>query len=300
MSQSEQDQRMGFVAIVGQPNVGKSTLMNHILGVKLSITSRKPQTTRHQIFGINTLDNVQIAYIDTPGIHRQDKKAMNRYLNRAAKAALHDVDVIVFMVNGLQWDQQDTEIAKLLQEVKRPVVLVINKVDKISDKAALLPAIERLSEEYKFDHVMPLCAKDRDMVQAFEQKLLAYIPEGVHQFEPDQLTDRNDRFIASEIVREKLMRFLGEELPYVTTVTIDAFKEEDEIIRISAVIWVEKESQKVIVIGKKGEKLKKIGTDARIDMQQYFEKKVYLQCWVKIKSGWSDNEQALNQLGYNS
>ncbi len=300
MSQSEQDQRMGFVAIVGQPNVGKSTLMNHILGVKLSITSRKPQTTRHQIFGINTLDNVQIAYIDTPGIHRQDKKAMNRYLNRAAKAALHDVDVIVFMVNGLQWDQQDTEIAKLLQEVKRPVVLVINKVDKISDKAALLPAIERLSEEYKFDHVMPLCAKDRGMVQAFEQKLLAYIPEGVHQFEPDQLTDRNDRFIASEIVREKLMRFLGEELPYVTTVTIDAFKEEDEIIRISAVIWVEKESQKVIVIGKKGEKLKKIGTDARIDMQQYFEKKVYLQCWVKIKSGWSDNEQALNQLGYNS
>lgn len=292
------EQRMGYVAIVGQPNVGKSTLMNHLLGVKLSITSRKPQTTRHQIFGINTLDNVQIAYIDTPGIHAHDNKAMNRYMNRAAKAALYDVNVVVFMVDGLRWDKQDSKIAKLLKEIGTPVVLVINKVDKISNKEELLPMIEKLNEEYNFDQVMPLCAKDRGMVQAFEQKLLDYIPEGMHQFEPDQLTNRNDRFVSSEIVREKLMRYLGQELPYATTVTIDAFKEEEDIIRLSAVIWVEKESQKVIVIGKGGDKLKKISTEARLDMQQYFEKKVYLQCWVKIKRGWSDNEQILNQLGY--
>lgn len=295
---NESISHMGFVALVGQPNVGKSTLMNHLLGVKLSITSRKPQTTRHQIFGINTLDNVQIAYIDTPGIHQHENRAMNRYMNRAAKAALYDVDVVVFMVNGLHWDEQDTRIAKLLKDVGRPVVVVINKVDKISDKAKILPLIEKITAEYQFDQVIPLSAKDRDMVKAFEQKLLPYIPQGVHQFEPGQLTDRNDRFIASEIVREKLMRFLGQELPYATTVTIDAFKEEDDIIRIAVVIWVEKDSQKVIVIGKGGEKLKKISTEARVDMQTYFEKKVYLQCWVKVKRGWSDSEQMLNQLGY--
>lgn len=295
---TDQQQRMGYIAIVGQPNVGKSTLMNHLLGVKLSITSRKPQTTRHQILGINTHEDVQIVYIDTPGIHQHDNKAMNRFMNRAAKAALYDVDAIVFMVDGLGWDEQDSKIAKLLLETGKPVVLVINKVDKIKDKTQLLPLIERYSKEYAFDQVMPLCAKDRELVKGFEQKLLAYIPEGVHQFEPDQLTDRNDRFVASEVVREKLMRFLGQEVPYATTVTIDAFAEEDDLIRIAAVIWVEKDSQKMIVIGKGGEKLKKISTDARMDMQQYFEKKVYLQCWVKVKRGWSDNEQMLNQLGY--
>ncbi len=298
MTNPDAVQRMGYVAIVGQPNVGKSTLMNHLLGVKLSITSRKPQTTRHQIFGINTHEDLQIVYIDTPGIHSNANKAMNRYMNRAAKAALHDVDLIVFMVSGLQWDQQDTSIADFLKEVDRPVICVVNKVDKIKDKNQLLPYIEQLNEKYNFKSIVPLCAKDKDLVKAFEQQLIEYIPEGGHHFEPGQLTDRNDRFIASEVIREKLMRFLGEELPYATTVTIDAFAEEDDLIRIAAVIWVEKESQKVIVIGKGGEKLKQISTEARVDMQEYFEKKVYLRCWVKIKRGWSDNEQILNQLGY--
>ncbi len=298
MTKSESVQRMGYVAIVGQPNVGKSTLMNHLLGVKLSITCRKPQTTRHQIFGINTIGDVQIVYIDTPGIHSNAHKAMNHYMNRAAKAALYDVDLVVFMVSGLSWDQQDSKIADFLQEIDRPTICVINKVDKIKDKAKLLPYMEELNKKYKFKTIVPLCAKENDSVKAFQLQLVDEIPEGGHHFEPGQLTNRNDRFIATEIVREKLMRFLGEELPYATTVTIDAFAEEDDLIRIAAVIWVEKESQKVIVIGKGGEKLKQISTEARVDMQQYYEKKVYLRCWVKVKSGWSDNDQILNQLGY--
>jgi GTP-binding protein Era len=290
--------KMGYVAIVGQPNVGKSTLLNHILGVKLCITSRKPQTTRHQILGINTLDDAQVVYVDTPGIHRAGGKAMNRYMNRAAMAALHDVDVIVFVITALHFDEQDKKILQDLIALKQPLILVINKVDKVKNKAELLPFIEEMAGLHDFLAVVPLCAKDRDMVKAFEQSLLPYLPEGEAIYDPDQLTDRSDRFIAAEIVREKLMRALGQELPYATTVTIDAFEEEEEIIRIAAIIWVERDGQKSIVIGKKGERIKAMSTEARLDMQNYFEKKVFLNTWVKVKSGWSDSEQSLNQLGY--
>jgi GTPase len=295
---SIKENKCGYVAIVGQPNVGKSTLMNYLLGVKLSITSRKPQTTRHQILGINTVDDTQIVYVDTPGMHLGETKAMNRYLNRAAKAALYDVDLVVFMVSSLHWDKQDIAVLDAIKKLNKPTILVINKVDKIKAKAELLPHMEKLAKLYDFEKIMPLCAKDPEIVKSFERQLLDYIPEGVHQFEPDQLTDRNDRFIASEIIREKLMRGLGNELPYAITVTIDAFEEDEKLIKISAIIWVERDGQKQIVIGKKGEKLKVVSTDSRLDMETYYEKKVFLKTWVKIKKGWSDDERILNQLGY--
>jgi GTPase len=292
------EQRLGYVAIVGQPNVGKSTLMNFLLGMKLSITSRKPQTTRHSILGINTLGDTQIVYVDTPGIHIQEARAMNRYLNRAAIAALYDVDLVVFMVSELNWNDQDEKVLSVLKKTDKPVILVLNKVDKIKDKKALLPQIEKLSALYDFVKCVPLSAKNPEHVQAFQQDLLAFIPQGAHHFEPDQLTDRNDRFVASEIVREKLMRSLGEELPYSISVTVEDFSEGDDLIKVNVIIWVERDSQKAIVIGKKGEKLKLASTEARKDMQVYFEKKVFLRCWVKVKKGWSDDERILNQLGY--
>lgn len=297
---SKAKQKTGYVAIVGQPNVGKSTLLNHLLGVKLCITSRKPQTTRHAILGVNTLDDIQIVYIDTPGIHTLNKQpsAMNRYLNRAAIAALYDVDLIVFMVSGLQWNHQDKKVLDLIKKTKTPTILVINKIDMIKDKQTLLPHIEFLMSLYGFDQYIPLCAKDFDQVQAFQQQLLPIIPEGAHHFAPDQLTNRNDRFIASEILREKLMRSLGDELPYALAVSIELFEEDERLIKISAIIWVERKGQKIIILGKKGEKIKKISTDARVDMETFFEKKVFLKTWIKIKKGWSDEEAMLNQLGY--
>lgn len=292
------DQRLGYVAIVGQPNVGKSTLMNHLLGVKLCITSRKPQTTRHSILGINTIDQTQVVYIDTPGIHTNGKKAMNRYLNRAASAALYDVDVIVFMVSAMQWDHQDERVLEHIKKMAKPTILVVNKVDKVKDKQQLLPFIEKLMSLYDFAKIIPLSAKNREQALLLQQQVLPFIPEGEHHFQPDQLTDRNDRFVASEILREKLMRGLGDELPYSLSVTIELFEEADKLIKISAIIWVERDTQKAIIIGKGGAKLKEVSCDARLDMQAYFEKKVFLQTWVKVKKGWSDDERLLNQLGY--
>jgi len=294
------DQRCGFVAIVGRPNVGKSTLMNHILGQKLSITSRKPQTTRHQIHGIKTEDGRQVVYVDTPGLHKDDgKKALNRYMNKAASDALRDVDLVVFLVDRTAWTEEDEIVLGKVKHARCPVILAVNKVDQLDDKAALLPQLESLTNKMEFADIVPISAKHGHNVEQLETLINSHIPEGVHYFPDDQITDRSSRFIASEIVREKLMRNLGDEIPYGTTVEIEEFMVDDDgLIVISALILVEREGQKRIIIGDKGSKLKGIGRDARKDMESMFEGKVMLRLWVKVRRGWSDDERALRSLGY--
>lgn len=290
--------RTGYIAIVGRPNVGKSTLLNRILGQKISITSRKPQTTRYRILGIKTQDNFQFIYVDTPGLHPHEGRVLNRYMNRAAKAALHDVDAVIFVVDARHWTDQDDAVLKLLQKMTVPVILAVNKIDKLSDRTTLLPYLEAAEQRGKFFKIIPISAKNGDQINALETCIGSCLPEQPHLFPDDQLTDRNDRFIAAEIVREKLTRLLGQELPYALTVTIEAFEEKPEITRIAAVIWVEKSGQKPIVIGEKGERLKRVGQSARLDLEKYLDKKVFLKLWVKVKSGWSDDERIIKQMGY--
>jgi len=297
---SETNFRSGYVAIIGRPNVGKSTLINRILGQKLCITSRRPQTTRHRILGIKTNDSGQFIYVDTPGMHSDNKKAMNRYMNRAAAASIEDVDVILFVVEGLKWTDEDKRVLKRLQQDARaPVILVLNKADKLDDKAALLPQIEDLAAQFEFAAVIPVSARKGMNTDILEQEITKLMPEGEMIFDEDQLTDRSSRFLASEIVREKLFRYLGQELPYSLTVEVEQFEEEEGMFRIGTVVYVERSGQKSIVIGKKGEQLKLIGKDARLEMEQLFGCKVFLQIWVKVREGWSDNERMLKNLGYN-
>ncbi len=295
---NQQEFRSGFVAIVGRPNVGKSTLMNHILGQKISITSSKPQTTRHRILGIKTTDSAQVIYVDTPGVHLNAKKAMNRYMNRAATTSLEEAELILFLVEATTWTEEDDNVLKRLKAIKTPVVLVVNKVDRIKDKEELLPVLQELSAKMEFSSVIPLSALKGSNVEDLEKLVLERLPEAAPMFPEEYVTDRSERFLAAELVREKLMRSLGKELPYATTVEIESFKEEEGMLRIHALIWVERNSQKRIVIGKGGEKLKEVGKQARIDMQKLFGSKVYLQLWVKVKEGWSDNERILSSLGY--
>lgn len=296
---TESEFRSGYVAIIGRPNVGKSTLINRVLGQKLCITSRRPQTTRHRILGIKTTEQGQFIYVDTPGLHSDNKKAMNRYMNRAAASSIEDVDVILFVVEGLKWTDEDKKVLKRLQQDARaPVILVLNKADKLSDKAALLPQIQDLSGEYEFAAVVPISARKGMNTDVLEQEIARLMPAGEMIFDEDQLTDRSSRFLAAEIVREKLFRYLGKELPYSLTVEVELFEEEDGMFRISAVVYVERSGQKSIVIGKKGEQLKRIGQDAREEMEQLFGCKVFLQIWVKVREGWSDNERMLKNLGY--
>ncbi|WP_289281482.1 GTPase Era, partial [Methylophaga sp. UBA5088] len=284
----------------GRPNVGKSTLINRILGQKLCITSRRPQTTRHRILGIKTTDQGQFIYVDTPGMHSDGKKAMNRYMNRAAAASIDDVDVVLFVVEGLKWTEDDQRVLKRIQQDARsPVILVLNKADKLSDKSDLLPQIQSLAPQYDFAAVVPISARKGMNTDVLEQEIAKLMPEGEMIFDEDQLTDRSSRFLAGEIVREKLFRYLGQELPYSLTVEIEQFEEEEGMYRIGAVVYVERSGQKSIVIGKKGEQLKLIGQDARLEMEQLFGCKVFLQIWVKVREGWSDNERMLKNLGYN-
>ncbi|GAB4289363.1 MAG: GTPase Era [Methylophaga sp.] len=291
--------RSGYIAIIGRPNVGKSTLINRILGQKLCITSRRPQTTRHRILGIKTTEEGQFIYVDTPGLHSENKKAMNRYMNRAAASSIEDVDVILFVVEGLKWNEEDQNVLKRLQQDARaPVILVLNKADKLSDKAELLPQIEQLSSQYEFAAIVPISARKGLNTDVLEQEITKLMPAGEMIFDEDQLTDRSSRFLAAEIVREKLFRYLGKELPYSLTVEVELFEEEGDMYRISAVIYVERSGQKSIVIGKKGEQLKLIGQEARQEMEKLFGCKVYLQTWVKVREGWSDNERMLKNLGY--
>ncbi len=298
MNKTEQPFRSGFVAIVGRPNVGKSTLMNHILGQKISITSSKPQTTRHRILGIKTDECSQTIYVDTPGLHLDAKKAMNRYMNRAAASSLENVELILFVVDVNRWTEEDDNVLKRVREQKTPVVLVLNKIDQVKDKEQLLPLLQELSSRMNFSDVIPLSALKGKNVGELEKIVYSALPEAEPMFPEEYVTDRSERFLAAEIVREKLMRSLGKELPYATTVEIEQFNEEEGLLRIGALIWVERQSQKKIVIGKGGERLKEIGSMARKDMERLFGEKVFLQLWVKVKEGWSDNERLLSSLGY--
>jgi GTP-binding protein Era len=295
---SDNSQRCGYVAIVGRPNVGKSTLLNYILGMKLSITSRKPQTTRHQILGVKTSGVVQTVYVDTPGIHQRRSTAINKYMNRAATSILNDVDVILFVVQAKQWTEEDQAIIEKLKSVSCPVILVVNKMDVLDNKKDLLPIIEELSSKFEFTEIIPASALNGVNVGVLEQKIAPLLPQNTHFYPEDQITDRSMRFLSSEIIREKLIRELGQELPYTSTVNIDKYDEDETIVRIHATIYVESTGQKAIIIGKKGARLKSIGTKAREDISVLVDSKVYLNLWVKVREGWSNDERALRGLGY--
>jgi len=290
--------RVGYVAIVGRPNVGKSTLLNHILGQKISITSRKPQTTRHRIMGIKTEGTSQALFVDTPGIHQDAPKAINRYMNRAATSSMVDVDLVLFVVDGLKWTDNDMHVLASLKNSHSSVILVVNKVDRVEDKQRLLTHLQFLAEQFEFKEIFPVSAIKGDNLDELEEKIMAFLPEGKPFYDEDQITDRSERFMVAELIREKIMRQLGDELPYEMTVEVEEFLCEPGLITISAAILVERDSQKSIVIGKQGQRIKKIGTDARLDMEDLLESKVMLNLWVKVKSGWSDDERALRSLGY--
>jgi GTP-binding protein Era len=290
----------GYIALVGRPNVGKSTLLNCILQQKLSITSKKPQTTRHSILGIHTADEYQFIYVDTPGIHQGNKKAMNRMMNKTAIRVLRDVDVIAFLVDGTHWQEEDEYILRMIIHSKVPTVLVVNKIDKIADKAQLLPWMDQISQRHEFEAIIPLSAKTGLQVDELQSKLIGYLPEGPHLFPDDQVTDRSTKFLCAELLREKIFRFCGQELPYSVTVDIESFKDEGNLIRIHALILLEKDNHKRMIIGDKGQKLKEMASSARLDMEKMLGKKIFLQCWCKVKSGWSDDERILKQLGYDS
>jgi len=287
-----------MVAIVGRPNVGKSTLLNHLLGQKISITSRKPQTTRHRILGVSTRDEVQIVYVDTPGLHRGEGKALNRVMNRAALKAMSDVDVVLLVVDRLAWNAADEEALEAVRRTRKPVLLVINKTDRLESREALLPHIGTLRQKHDFAAIVPVSALRGNNLEALEREIAARLPEATHLFPQDQLTDRSERFMVAEIVREKLIRQLGEELPYASAVQIEEFRTERAVVHISALILVDKPGQKAIVIGQGGARLKRVGAEARADIERLLGTKVMLRLWVKVRSGWADDERALASLGY--
>lgn len=290
--------KFGFVSLIGRPNVGKSTLMNLLIGQKVSITSRRPQTTRNRVLGIDTVGEYQAVFVDTPGLHKEEKRAINRLMNRAAESALGDVELILLVVDATLWTDDDEMVFSKIENTNVPVVLVINKIDKVHDKATLLPLIERLSKRVNFKAIVPVSALRSTNLDDLKKLVFESLPEGPHCFSEDSITDRSSRFMAAELIREKLMRQMGDELPYSATVEIEEFKEEENLLRISAVILVERAGQKKMVIGAGGSRIKRIGTDARIDMEKLFDCKVFLNLFVKVKAGWADDERALKSLGY--
>ncbi len=292
------DTHSGYIAIIGRPNVGKSTLLNALIGKKVAITCHKPQTTRHQILGIHTEGELQMIFVDTPGIHLGSKSAINQMMNKTATQAVKDVDAVLFVVDATRWTQEDENALTKVRNVKCPVFLVINKIDKLLDKKQLLPQMEGYKKLYDFTNMIPLSAQKQDNLDAIWQVLKPLMPEGPHYFPDDQITDRQETFMVSEIIREKLMARLQQEVPYQLTVEVEQFKREEGILHISAVIWVETEGQKGIVIGKQGQMLKGVGQKARLELQYRFDQKVMLKLWVNVKSGWSDNTKALQQFGY--
>lgn len=292
--------RCGFVAVIGRPNVGKSTLVNALVGEKVSITTHKPQTTRHRILGIKTKADYQIVLVDTPGFHLREKQAINRYMNRAALGALHDVDLVLLVVEVGQWGEEEESLLVRLEQnqVILPVFALINKIDTIENKTALLPFIKQLQQRFAFSEVVPLSARTNEGVDRLEELLSPCLPEGGALYDDDQYTDRSLRFIAAELLREQLYLNLRQELPYAITVEIEAFEEQQGINRIAAVIWVAKPGHKGIIIGKQGAGLKRIGEQARLSMEASFAKKVFLNLWVKVKEDWNDNDRILHSLGY--
>ena len=290
----------GYVALVGRPNAGKSTLLNKILKQKISITSRKPQTTRHSILGIDTQNEYQFIYVDTPGIHNNSPKAINKMMNSTASTVLKDVDIIVFIVEADRWGEEEDTILSQVKLTQSPCILALNKIDKIKDKAKLLPMIESIQKRHDFQAIIPLSAKLGTQVSNLQNTIKPLLPESPHFYGDDQVTDRSVKFLCSELLREKVFRFCGDELPYSTTVEIESFKEEESLIRIHALIMVDKPNHKRMIIGNKGEKLKEMASQARQDMEKMLNQKVFLQCWIKVKSGWSDNVRMLKQLGYDS
>ena len=295
---AEAEYRCGYVALVGRPNVGKSTLMNRILGQKLSIVTAKPQTTRQRIAGIKTTDQGQVVYLDTPGIHEAAGRALNRYMNRIARAALTDVDLILFLVEADHWTRQDAFVARALAESGKPVVLVVNKVDRVADKSRLLRFLSEEVDATRFEQVLMVSARNGDGVDDLERSVLARLPFSRPFYDEDQFTDRSERFLAAELVREQLMMRLHQELPYALTVEIEEFRRDEGLLRIGAIVWVERDGQKQIVIGKGGNVLKQVGSGARRELEDLFEEKVFLRLWVKVARDWSDSEQALRQFGY--
>lgn len=288
-----------MIAIVGRPNVGKSTLLNQIVEQKVSITSRKPQTTRHRIMGIHTEDNYQAVYVDTPGLHIEEKRAINRLMNRAASSSIGDVELIIFVLEGTLWNADDEMVLKKVMGSGRPVLAVLNKVDQVKDHELVLPHMQWLSEQGDFAGIIPVSAKQGKNIDMVKEEVRKRLPESEFYFPEDYVTDRSMRFLAAEVVREKLMRFMGDELPYSVTVEIEQFKWQDNgVWQINALILVERETQKRMVIGNKGEKLKVIGREARKDLEEMLDNKVFLELWVKVKSGWADDERALRSLGY--
>ena len=290
--------RCGYVTIVGRPNVGKSTLLNRILGQKLAITSHKAQTTRHAILGIKTRPGGQILFLDTPGIHQRGDGALNRYLNRSARSAVGETDLVLLVVEALRWTPEDALALEALTTAGVPAIAVINKVDGIADKSALLPYLEALAARYPFRELFPVSAARGDGIDALEQAVVAARPEGDFQYPEDQITDRSERFFAAELLREQLVQRYGKELPYRTTVEIERFEEVDGRYRIHALVWVERPGQKAILIGRGGEAMKATATQARLEMQKLFGCPVHLEVWVKIKKSWSSDEAALARLGY--
>ena len=290
--------RCGYVAIVGRPNVGKSTLLNYLLGQKISITSRKPQTTRHQVVGIKTEGTDQLIFVDTPGMHLEQGKAINRFMNRAANTALAGVDLVLFVVDRNRWTEEDDLVFTAVTQCDAPVALVINKVDLLEEPGVLLPYVERFLAKNSFVGVFPISALRNKQIDVLEAFVCQQMPEAAHFFPDDQVTDRSERFLASELIREKIVRQLGDELPYSTAVEIEAFKQEGKVLYINGLIFVEREGQKKILIGEGGSRLRSIGTEARKDMEKAFDSKVMLRLWVKVKSGWSDDIRALRSLGY--
>lgn len=288
--------RSGFIAIVGRPNVGKSTLLNKLVGQKISITSRKAQTTRHRVTGVRTEPGVQYVFVDTPGFQTRHGGKLNTALNRSVKQTLSDVDAVLMVVEAGKFNQGDKQVASLLPE-DRPVLLVVNKQDEIKDRALMLDYLQKVSESRPFAEIVPVSAKHGTGLEALLKTLARYLPEGLPLYGEDDVTDQTERMLAAELIREKLFRLCGEEIPYATAVVIDKFEESGNLRRIFATILVDRDSQKAIVIGKGGEKLKSISTQARQDMEKLFDGKVYLEVWVKVKGGWSDDARVLKSLG---
>jgi GTP-binding protein Era len=289
--------RCGVIAVVGRPNVGKSTLVNALVGAKVSIVSSKPQTTRHRILGVRTEDDAQFIFADTPGFQTQYRNALNQAMNRAVTQALAEVDVVLWLVEAMKFTPADARVLPLLPRDK-PVILVVNKVDTVADKTALLPYLQSVSGQFDFAEIVPLCAEREKDVQRLPAILKPYLPEGEPWFAEDDVTDRSSRFLAAEIVREKVFRLTGDEIPYAVAVTVESFEEDGEMFRIGAVIWVERDTHKPIVLGKGGEHIKRIASEARQDMEKLFGRKVFLNLWVKVKGGWADDARLIKQFGY--